>query len=742
MGIKFKIRLYILAFLMMMGFAVLGSTAFRVQVNEHEMWAAKVPGEKEVTVRVPGVRGEIMDRNGMVMATNRASFEVTFNLKEIIDAYRVDLGPEDEMPMITYRAIEGSMQRTRTEPDVVRIVEETVLPEMVNLGLAKDYNANQMQIHYRGTQGVVPYSYQRDLSFEDFARYAENDFDLTGVELTVKPSRVYPYKALAPHIMGYVNLPDIQTVSDEERRTYDHYVADDYGGSGIEKGMDTYLRGKAGKRVLRKDAKGVIRGEIAYEPPRAGADVYLTLDAKVQYIAEQAIRAVGRGAVVVMDPRNGDILAMASVPSYDPNAFIPSIGQDDWDRYTKDKAAPMFNRALSQHPPGSTFKIPIALCGMLSNSHKHNFYCGGGVQYGDKFMKCWILSKGGGHGSLNLSEAIKRSCNCYFYQFGNHTGIDNINQVSELLGLGRPTGIPLEGEASGLVPSPKWLRLQGMNWSSAFTAMTSIGQGFAEATPLQMASVTSTVANGGKVYQPRLVKKVVEKDGTVLVPDEPVLKYDLTENGITAEGLELVKQGMWKVVNESGGTAGRARSETYAISGKTGTAQTGKPSEPTDAWFISFAPYDEPELAVCVYVHNGDSGGRAAAPIAGHIIKRVMVMKHGYELAVEPVEEAKGHFNRILLVSYSNDEDLDKYVEGDDADALVELPPGFAPVVTTDQYGYSGSSPSITPRADSRGSIGGLFQAKRLNEWKNRQPVQAKKPSQKKKPFGFLRRNR
>jgi len=719
MAIKFKIRLYLLALMMMGGFAVLGSTAFRIQVTEHETWAARVPGEKEVTVRVPGVRGEILDRSGIVMATNRPSFEVTFNLKEILDAYKTDLGPEEDMPRLEYSAMESGMQRLRTEPDVVQIVEETVLPEMINLGLATDYNAHQMQIHYRGTQGIVPYTYQRDLSFEDFARYAENDFDLTGVELNVKPSRVYPYKALASHMLGYVNLPDIQTVSSEERRKYDHYVADDYGGAGIEKGLDSYLQGRPGKRVLRKDAKGVIRGEIAFEPPRAGADVYLTIDAKVQTIAEEALRVIGRGAAVVMDPNNGDILAMVSVPSYDPNSFIPSVSPEDWDRYTKDKAAPMFNRALSQHPPGSTFKIPIALCGMTTGTHRQNFYCNGGVQYGNKYMKCWIGAKGGRHGSLDLSEAIKRSCNCYFYQFGNKTGIDNIVKFSDILGLGRATGIPLEGEAPGTVPSPKWLRLEeGLQWSSAFTAMTSIGQGKAEATPLQMASVTSTVANGGKVYQPRLIKKVVEKDGTVLVPDEPILKHDLTENGLTADDMELVKRGMWKVVNESGGTAGRARAETFAVSGKTGTAQTGKPSEPTDAWFISFAPYEEPEVAVCIYVHNGDSGGRAAAPIAGHIIKRYMAMKHGHEVKVAALDEAKGHFNRILVVSY-DDSGLEKFVEGDDADAFVELPPGFAPTVTTDEY-YAGS-PSITPRADSRGSISSnrnrIFQAKKLKNW-------------------------
>ena len=582
-----------------------------------------------------------------------------------------------------------------------------------------------------------------------------------GVDVEVKPLRIYPYDSLGCHVLGYVKLPDIQQVPQSKRLEFDHYVPDDYGGAGVEKSMDEYLQGKPGKRVLRKDEKGIIRNEISYQPPKPGADVFLTIDAKIQYITAQAMRRIvpksdgtsGRGAAVVMDPRNGDILAMVSVPSYNPNSFVPSISQENWTRYSTDKAAPMFNRALSQHAPGSTFKIPIALAGCLSDSHRRHFYCSGGVQYGTKLMRCWILAKGGRHGSINLSDAIKKSCNCYFYQYGNHTGISNIVEVTGKMGLGRKTGIPLEGEAPGLVPSPQWLKMQGQLWSSAFTAMTSIGQGFAEATPLQMASATCTVANGGRVFQPRLVKKIVDEDGPYrrkmvemvrqgmsidevaekleilrsdvetwvqrskdkslddvawneVLPDEPILKYDLSKEGLTEAELELVKRGMYKVVNETGGTASRARSEDFIVSGKTGTAQSGKPKEPTNAWFISFAPYEEPELAVCVFVHNGDSGGRCGAPIAGRILKEVMAMKKSeYNIALKPLEEARGHFDRVLLVDFDNT-GLENFMDGDDADGLVQLPEGMAPRRSSPSSSPSRSyhSPSITQRADRRGS--------------------------------------
>lgn len=713
MAIRYRLRLYLLGVLVLAGMATLVGRLYELQITKYDYYKSQLPGEKEVTVRVPGVRGEIKDRNGLTLATNRPSYEVSLDLREIFNQYANE---HEELPKISYQAQEEGMSRTRSEADIVQIVQETVIPALDELGLAENFNANQMQVHYRSTRGLVPYTYRRNLTFEEFAVFAENDLDVPGVEVTVKPQRIYPYDALAAHILGYVKLPDIQMVPEEKRREFDHYVADDYGGAGVEKTLDDYLQGRPGKRVMRKDEKGAIRQEISFSPPKQGADVYLTLDAKLQLVAERAMRAVGRGAMVVMDPRNGDILAMVSIPSYNPNQFVPAISPEVWNRYSTDESAPMFNRALSDNQPGSTFKIPISLAGCAAGLAHQSFTCSGGVQYADKYMQCWIGAKGGRHGTLGLSEAIKRSCNCFFYQYGNATGIETIVRITSLLGLGHKTGIPLEGESPGMVPSPQWLKLQGLRWSDAFTAMTAIGQGFAEATPLQMASVACTVANGGLVYQPRLVRKIVEKDGTVLVEDKPVLKVSLPEAGITAEQVEDVKRGMWKAVNEDGGTAGRARMEAFTVAGKTGTAQTGRVAEPTDAWFICFAPYEEPEYAIAVYVHNGDSGGKAAAPIAANVLKQAAAMKKGYNVNLVALKEAEGNFKRVDLVTF-NDSELDRIVEGDDADVAVQLPADYIPRSTTSNM--QTHSPTIYRNADSRGSIryfppGQTFRARRF----------------------------
>ena len=706
MATRFRLRLYLLVGLVLVGIGTLAARLYELQITKFDYYVSQLPGEKEVTVRVPGVRGEIKDRNGVTLATNRASYEVSLDLREIYSQYANDHDPK-EIPRISYKAQEEGMERERSEADIVQIVQETVIPALDELGLAENFNANQMQVHYRGTRGLVPYTYRRNLSFEDFAVFAENDLDVPGVEVTVRPQRIYPYDALAAHILGYVKLPDIQMVPEEKRREFDHYVADDYGGAGVEKTLDDYLQGRAGKRVMRKDEKGAIRQEIEFVRPKAGADVYLTIDAKLQLAAERAMRAVGRGAMVVMDPRNGDILAMVSVPSYNPNQFVPAISPEVWSRYSTDETAPMINRAMCDNPPGSTFKIPIALAGCACGTDHRQFNCSGGVQYADKYMQCWIGAKGGRHGTLALPEAIKRSCNCFFYQYGNATGIETIVKITSLLGLGHKTGIPLEGESPGMVPSPQWLKLQGLRWSDAFTAMTSIGQGFAEATPLQMASVACTVANRGKVFQPRLVKKIVEKDGTERVEDKPVLKATLEEAGIKEEQIEQVKRGMWKAVNEEGGTAGRARMETIVVSGKTGTAQTGRTAEPTDAWFICFAPYDEPEYAIAVYVHNGEAGGKAAAPIAGNVLKQAFAMKKGYNVELVALNEAPGNFKRVEMVAF-DDSALDKLVEGDEAETAVQLPEGFVPRVSTSNV--QTHSPTIYRKADQRGSVRYLFQ--------------------------------
>lgn len=706
---QFRIRLYLLALFVIAGFSLLVYRLYEIQVVEHDYYAARVPGSKFESVRIPGIRGEIKDRNGITLVDSTPNYELRFDLREITSAY---LKTHDSLPKHTWERFDQYGQKeTKTETDIVKVVEETVFPGLQDLGLLADYSASSMRVHYRSTRGVVPFTYRRDLSFSEFAQFAENNIGIPGVTITRTGRRRYLYDSLACHILGYMNLADIDQVSEERKREFNYYVGDDYGVMGIEKTMDYHLQGKPGKLVIEKDEKGKIVGEVSRTSPQPGSDVYLTIDARIQLATEQALRKIGRGAAVVVDPSTGEILAMASVPSFNPNVFIPEVSIDDWKRYTEDPTSPMFSRAINPYSPGSTAKVPIALAGCLGDSWKYRFSCGAGAQYGNKFMKCWCAGKGYTHGSIDVSSAIKVSCNGFFYRYANHTGIRNIQRVTNLLGMGKKTGIKVTGENPGNIPNPEWLRMQGLLWSDAFTALVSIGQGATEATPLQMASVTGTVANGGKVYQSRIVKKVVEKNGDVVMENLPNVKADLTKEGLTSEQVEMVKRGMWRVVNEGGGTAGRARSQFTVLSGKTGTAQTANPRQPTNAWFISFAPYDNPKYAVCVFVENGNSGGGAASPIAKRIIEDATTMEQGREFEITAIPEAIGRNDRIMSVSFDNT-DLTQFAQADaDSESAVDVA-AFVPDSLQQRsfrpFGGALASPTIRSSSDSRGRVGNL----------------------------------
>ncbi len=719
---QFRVRLYLLAILVMAGFCLLVYRLYDIQVIKHEYYAARVPGSKFESVRIPGIRGEIKDRNGLTLVDSTPNYELRLDLREIVSAYLKT--HDDYPPPHEWERFDQYGQReVKKETDIVTIVEATVFPGLQDLGLLADYSAASMRVHYRSSRGVVPFTFRRDLSFKEFARFAENNIGIPGVTVTRTGRRRYLYDSLACHILGYMNLADIDQVPEEKKKEFNYYVGDDYGVMGIEKTMDEYLQGKPGKVIVEKDEKGKIVGEVSRTTPQPGSDVYLTIDARIQAVTEESLRKIGRGAAVVMDPRNGDILAIASVPSFNPNVFIPEVGLDDWKRYTEDPTSPMFSRAINPYSPGSTCKVPIALAGCLSDSWKYRFSCGGGAQYGKKFMKCWSS----GHGSVDVSTGLKVSCNGFFYRYANHTGIRNIQTMTSLLGLGRKTGIKITGENPGNIPNPEWLRMQGLLWSDAFTALVAIGQGATEATPLQMASVTSTVANGGKVYQPRIIKRVIEKDGVVVWEEPPKIKTDLTQEGITADQVEMVKRGMWRVVNEGGGTAGRARSNFTVLSGKTGTAQTANPIQPTNAWFISFAPYDNPELAVCVFVENGNSGGGAASPIAKHIIENAVTMEQGREIIVTALPEAIGRTDRVMSVSFDNT-DLTAFAQADaDSESAVDVA-AFVPDSLQQRnfrpLGGLLAPPTIKQSSDRRGRVGNMNSKPKLKfrpfEWLTR----------------------
>jgi len=305
---SFRWRLQFLGLLMLLGLGAILGKLWLVQVAHGPEWTAKIRGSSEATVRIPSVRGEIRDRNGVTLVENRASYEVDFYLPEMVKGYRERVGPP---PLTEYRSTIHGMPKNLKEPDIVKIVNSGVVPRLDDLDLARDYNSVQLQRHFR-TNTEVPYPYIKDIDFETMAKFSEHDVGLPGVDITIKPLRSYVYGALASHLLGDVGAPD--DTNKEEAKKYTFYQADVEGKSNIEKTMDEYLKGKPGVRYMRRNAKGQIDGVLREEAPQAGANVDLTIDARIQAIVEEALRAVGRGAAVVVDPNNGDSLAMAAVP--------------------------------------------------------------------------------------------------------------------------------------------------------------------------------------------------------------------------------------------------------------------------------------------------------------------------------------------------------------------------------------------------------------------------------------------
>lgn len=662
-----ELRILFIAFIMLLGLGALVGKLWWEQVARGKHWTKKIASRSEVTVRIPSVRGEIRDRNGITLVGNRASYEVNFYLPDMVQGYRKQNG---QVPLTTFTMPVRQMLTEQKEADIIQIVNTSIVPRLQELELAKDYNAERLQRHYRNDR-LVPFTYLEQIDFKTLARFAEHDVGLPGVDISLRPVRQYVYGALGAHLLGYVGAPhDISLLPDV--KNYSFYQPDVEGKSQVEEHLDKWIRGKPGVRVLQRNVKGVIESEVRTVPAQQGNNVYLTIDARIQYIAERALRqaGIGRGAAVVVNPKNGEILAMASVPSYDPNMFIPSVSAADWKKLNDDDTDPLMNRAIQSYAPGSTFKTVTGLAGLRKGlPANQTFTCSGGVQYGGKYMACWVLQKHmAPHGTIGLADALKHSCNAFFYQYGNAAGIDQIDAVGDALGLGHKTGVPLTGESPGILPGPEWLKSINPNerWSQGYTANVSIGQGSCQASPLQMAMVASTIANRGVSYEPRLIYRVLDQKGADVVdpetgqlvaPHEPKVRANLKANGVTDEQIEQIRRGMWKVVNEQGGTGKKGQVKGVEVAGKTGTAQmwrevNGRKEADNHTWFMCFAPYKDPKYAIVVMVANGKSGGGTSGPVAQKIMEESLALEKGYDPGLTWLEPAQGHFRPITDVNY------------------------------------------------------------------------------------------
>lgn len=687
---RYKYRLYLLTLLVLVGCGVLLTNLYKVQIERQEEFQEMMPDNYEVRIREPGVRGEITDRNGITLAKNLIDYQVVFDLEEIHRDYienNKSNNPEEEYG------------KPKKRPDIVTIVNEWVRPRLAVHNLDISYSARALSAHYKTHGGLVPYVFRDDLTYEQFAHFAEHNLELPGVYVRVAPRRVYPYGALGSHVVGFLKQWEKGDVPPE----FKHYIGDSKGIDGVEATLDQYLRGSEGIRTVLKDEKGKTLRDVDYTRPGPGSEVELTIDARAQYLTETVLRRAGRAAAVVMDPRTGEVLAMASVPDFDPNDFIPSITAAKYKEYRANKGAPFLNRAISNFPPGSTFKLPTAIAGCLNGQHGAYCNCIGYTKYGSVPIRCWKTS---GHGSLGLAEAIQRSCNPYFMQIANTIGTEKMVNTFENLGLGKTTGIRLPNESPGILPgSQDWKRrFRSKSMTPALTGMLSIGQGDSEATPLQMAALVSSIANGGRYYQPRIVRKVTHPTLGVQIADRPKLKLDLLKEGLDPAHLETIRTGMRMAANKPGGTGGRAALADIVIGAKTGTAQTVDLGIKTHvAWTVAFAPYDSPRYVVVVAVKRGSSGGAVAGPLVKLILTGLFAQEEGHKLPLAKLSPYKGNLDIIDAISLPDDNQLAAAFTsdgetGDEASAIVIVKP-------EPEAPENLPNPTIRPEVDQRGSV-------------------------------------
>lgn len=583
-----KQRILVLSFVVGIAFLFLVIRLWHLQILNADDYRTMSENNRLRFMPVAASRGAIMDRTGKVLVSNRPSFSLAVIPQEV----------KDKEALLTLLATLLGLDRA---------------------ALAERWEKDKGRAKY------YPIVLASNISRDQVEIVEENRLRLPGIDIEMKPVREYTSLQLAAHLLGYIG-----EVSEKELNTagFEEYNPGDYAGkNGIERALEKELHGTDGGRQLEVDSRGRVLRTISESYPSVGNSVVLTIDATVQKKAEQAFGDQA-GAAVAMDVTNGEILAFVSNPGFDPALFSGKLPADVWQEYLDDKRHPLENKALSgQYPPGSTFKMITALAGLQDNTINEatTVNCTGSYDLGTSTFQCWNKK---GHRTTNLIKSLRESCDVFYYQLGEKLGVDKIAAAAKAFKLGAPLGVELLNERSGLIPSSEWKQQRfGKRWYHGETLPVAIGQGAVLLTPIQLASMTATIANEGTIYRPHLVKRIVDADGKTL-------KETATEiigtTSFSKESYRLVKQGMLAVVNEPGGTGAMARIYDVKVAGKTGTSQVVKlrdskqttPYQFRDhALFVAFAPFDKPEIAVAVVIEHGEHGGAAAAPIAARILR-------------------------------------------------------------------------------------------------------------------------
>src|SRR5437667_5199455 len=567
-------------------FALVILRLFVLQVLEGSRYR-ELSEENRIRVEVlTAPRGEIRDRKGRLLADCVPSFTVT-------------LDPFDKV-------------YTR-DPDRLDSTLQALAPILgVDAASLRDKIRKERKVSF------LPIRLRRNVEKRSVAFVSEHLDRLPGVQVESEPLRRYPLGLMASHLLGYVG-----EISDKELLdpVYSNYLSGDLiGRMGIERGYEKLLRGVDGKRFVEVNAlgrKGEFLGEKHPILPTRGTDLTLTIDLDVQRAAEEAFEPGARGAVVALDPRNGDVLALASKPNYDPNEFSMGITQERWSELSSGGNYPLFNRAIqAAYPPGSTIKPFTALAGLENGVMTPGTFfaqsCTGEFRFGTRLFGCW---KHEGHGSLSMHNAIVRSCDVYFYQLGIRIGLERLSAFMSKLTLSDKTGIDLPQERRGLYPDPAWYdkRFGAGRWSRGIILNLAIGQGEVILTPVKLAQIAAFIANGGTLWKPHLIRSVGST--AAAASGDSIGQYV----ALDARSLAAVRSAMASVVSDPQGTGGQARLDSISVAGKTGTAQN--PHGKDHALFICFAPVDAPRIAVAVLVENAGHGSTAAAPIARKVLQ-------------------------------------------------------------------------------------------------------------------------
>jgi penicillin-binding protein 2 len=581
-------RVMVLATSVVAAFVILIGQLWYLQVLEGGRFL-DASDKNRIRVRpIAAPRGILYDRHGTPLVDNRPAFTLSLIPRELprdIESRDAVLGRVASLLRIPYQELLDAV--TKVQPD-----------------------------------SLLPVRVRRGLTLADVAKVEEWKLELPGVITEVEPQRVYPTSRFGAHLLGYV-----REANDEQLKQGRYRRGDMVGQSGLERLLDEYLRGQDGGERIEVDAMGRLVRRVQQTEPHAGAQVVTTVDRAIQEAAERAMDGLA-GAVVVMDPRSGDVLAMVSTPAFEIDRFTGTIEREAWLRVIQDPNFPLLNRTIqSQYAPGSVFKILVTAAGLQEGTLTplDRTYCNGQFQLGNATFKDW---KPEGHGSVDLHHAMVNSCNIFFYEAGLKIGGAAIVRYASAFGLGQPTSIDLPGEKHGFLPKPQVVRnRQGKVFPPGETVNMSIGQGTVLVTPMQVARFMAAVANGGVLWRPRLVQRVERPERGVVWSDQGQVSGHVELSPVV---WAFLRQSLWGVVNENG-TGVAARIPGVDIAGKTGTAQMiakSKAEKGQDhAWFAAFAPVKSPEVVVVVMVERGGKGGQVAAPIAKKIFNAIFLEK-------------------------------------------------------------------------------------------------------------------